>query len=74
MINSTRWLSLLDKPGHLSGPSIRWTGSTAMPTPSVTNIVAGAFDGAIVLAHDIHATTVPGVTSMAVDTLQAQGL
>ena len=30
---NSRVLSLLDNPA-ISGPSIRWTGSTAMPTPS----------------------------------------
>ena len=36
------------------------------------NIVSGAFDGAIILAHDIHATTIPGALR-AVDTLLEQG-
>lgn len=36
------------------------------------NIVSGAFDGAVVLAHDIHATTVTGALN-AIDQLLAQG-
>lgn len=36
------------------------------------NIVSGAFDGAIVLSHDIHATTVPGALN-AIDKLLDQG-
>ncbi len=36
------------------------------------NIVAGAHDGAIILCHDIHATSIPGAL-MAVDDLMAMG-
>lgn len=36
------------------------------------NIVSGAFDGAIILSHDIHATTVPGALN-AIDQLMEQG-
>ena len=68
---NSRVLSLLDNPAILwSVDPLDWKYRNADTV--CTNIVEGAFDGAIVLAHDIHSTTVDGVL-MAIDKLQAKG-
>lgn len=68
---NSRVLSLLDNPAILwSVDPLDWKYRNADTV--CTNIVDGAFDGAIVLAHDIHSTTVDGVL-MAIDKLQAKG-
>ena len=68
---NSRVLSLLDNPAILwSVDPLDWKYRNADTV--CTNIVNGAHDGAIVLAHDIHSTTVDGVL-MAIDKLQAKG-
>lgn len=68
---SSRVLLLLDAPAILwSVDPLDWKYRNAQTVRN--NIVNGAFDGAIVLAHDIHSTTVDGVL-MAIDDLLAEG-
>lgn len=58
-------------------PAIFWTVDTLdwkyrNSDTVCQNIVDGAFDGAIILCHDIHKTTIPGALQ-AIDILQEQG-
>lgn len=68
---SSRVLSQIGCPAIMwSVDSVDWQSLNAY---SVRNtIVNNAFDGAIILVHDIHSTSIPGAL-MAIDILQAEG-
>lgn len=68
---NARVLSLIVRPAfNWSIDPVDWRDRNA---DTVCNrIVSAAFDGAIILVHDIHSTTIPGALR-AVDILQAQG-
>lgn len=68
---TSRVLSLINTPAIIwSVDPVDWKYRNANTVRD--NILSGAFDGAIVLAHDIHSTTVDGAL-MAIDQLLAQG-
>ncbi len=68
---NSRVLSLLGAPAiQWSIDPLDWKDRNAYTVRD--RIVADAFDGAIILAHDIHSTTVDGAL-MAIDKLLAQG-
>jgi len=68
---NTRVLSVIGRPAfNWSIDPVDWRDRNA---DTVCNrIVNAAFDGAIILVHDIHGTTIPGALR-AIDILQAQG-
>ena len=66
-----RVLSVIGRPAfNWSIDPVDWRDRNADTVCS--RIVGAAFDGAIILVHDIHGTTIPGALR-AVDILQAQG-
>ena len=68
---NSRVLSLLDAPAIIwSIDPVDWRDRNAYTVRD--RIVARAFDGAIILCHDIYSSTVDGVL-MAIDILQEQG-
>ncbi len=68
---NSRVLSLINTPAVIwSLDSLDWQLLNSAKVRD--RIVAQAFDGAIILAHDIHSTTIDG-TLMAIDILLAQG-
>lgn len=68
---NARVLSLIGRPAfNWSIDPVDWRDRNADTVCS--RIVNAAFDGAIILVHDIHATTIPGALR-AIDILQAQG-
>ena len=68
---NARVLSVIGRPAfNWSIDPVDWRDRNA---DTVCNrIVSAAFDGAIILVHDIHSTTIPGALR-AIDRLQAQG-
>lgn len=69
--SSDRVMSQIGRPSIVwSVDSVDWQSLNSYSVRDT--IVNQAFDGAIVLAHDIHATTIDGVL-WAIDILQAQG-
>ena len=69
--NNARVLAAIGRPAfNWSIDPVDWRDRNA---DTVCNrIVNAAFDGAIILVHDIHSTTIPGALR-AIDRLQAQG-
>lgn len=68
---NARVLSVIGRPAfNWSIDPVDWRDRNADTVCS--RIVNAAFDGAIILVHDIHSTTIPGALR-AVDILQAQG-
>ncbi len=68
---NARVLSIIGRPAfNWSIDPVDWRDRNADTVCS--RIVNAAFDGAIILVHDIHSTTIPGALR-AVDILQAQG-
>lgn len=68
---NSRVLSIIGRPAfNWSIDPVDWRDRDSDTVYS--RIVNAAFDGAIILVHDIHRTTIPGALR-AVDTLQAQG-
>ena len=69
--NNSRVLATIGRPAfNWSVDPLDWRDRNS---DTVCNrIVSGAFDGAIILVHDIHSTTIPGALR-AIDRLQEQG-